>query len=330
MFKNKKILITGGTGSWGKCLTKYLLKNGAKEILIFSRNEYLQVLMQREFNDKRLKFILGDVRDYKRLNESMKDVDYVFHLSALKHVPICEEQPYETVKTNVIGTENVVNAAINNGVKKVVGVSSDKAVSPYNIYGMTKAIEEKILIAANKKSSKTKFVCIRAGNVMGTNGSVIPLFINQLKNNNEVTLTDEKMTRFFITLDEAIELLIKAATISHGGEILVMRMPSLYIKDLIKVLAKHHSKENYKIKEIGIRPGEKIHEELISPMESYNTYRVDDNYYLIVPETMKEELFKKYDGFKKYKKIDFVSYNSSSDLLDEKQIEERLKKGGFT
>jgi len=329
MFKNKIVLITGGTGSWGKCLTKYLLKCDVKQIIIYSRNEFLQVSMQREYNDERLKFIIGDVRDYNRLNESMKEVDYVFHLSALKHVPICEEHPYETVKTNIIGTENVIDAAINNNVKKVIGVSSDKAVSPYNIYGMTKAVEEKLLISANKKSLNTKFVCIRAGNVMGSNGSVIPLFINQLKNNNEVTLTNKEMTRFFITLDETIGLLIKAATISYGGEMLVMSMPSLRIEDLVTVLAKHYGNKDYKIKEIGIRPGEKIHEELISLIESYNTYKLDSNYYLIVPETMKEELSKLYNNFNDFEKLGCISYNSSTNLLNEQEIEKRLRDGNF-
>ncbi len=329
MFKDKIIFITGGTGSWGKCLTKYLLRCDVKQIIIYSRNEFLQVSMQREYNDGRLKFIIGDVRDYSRLNESMNGVDYVFHLSALKHVPICEDHPYETVKTNIIGTENVVEAAINNKVKKVIGVSSDKAVSPYNIYGMTKAVEEKLLISANKKSTETKFVCIRAGNVMGSNGSVIPLFINQLKEKNEVTLTDEEMTRFFITLDETIGLLIKAATISKGGEILVMSMPSLRIRDLVTVLAKFYGKENYKIKEIGIRPGEKIHEELISLIESYNTYKLDNNYYLIVPETMREELSKLYNNFNNFEKLGYISYNSSTNLLNEEEIEKRLRDGNF-
>ncbi|MDD3392669.1 MAG: polysaccharide biosynthesis protein [Bacilli bacterium] len=329
MFENKKILITGGTGSWGKCLTKYLLSCNTKEIIIYSRNEFLQVMMKREYNDERIKFIIGDVRDFERLNESMSNVDYVFHLSALKHVPICEEHPYETVKTNIIGTENVINAAINNKVKKVIGVSSDKAVSPYNLYGMTKAVEEKLLINANKKSDITKFVCIRAGNVMGSNGSVIPLFISQLKEKNEVTLTNSEMTRFFITLDEAIGLLTKAADISVGGEILVMSMPSLRIKDLITVLAKHYGKKDSKINEIGIRPGEKIHEELVSLVESYNTYRLDENYYLIVPEIMKDELSKFYNDFKNFEKLGNKSYNSSTNLLNHEGIEERLRNGNF-
>ena len=329
MFEDKIIFITGGTGSWGQCLTKYLLKENIKEIRIYSRNEATQVAMERKFHDERLNFIIGDVRDEKWLKETMKDVDYVFHLAALKHVPICEKYPEEAIATNINGTNNIIKAAVANNVKKVIAVSSDKAVSPYNVYGMTKAIEEKLIIAANKKNSTTKFVCIRAGNVMGSAGSVIPLFINQLRKNKVVTITDQQMTRFFITLDEAIELLIKASTISLGGEILVMNMPSLKIVDLVDVLANHYANNNYTKKYIGIRPGEKIHEELISSIEIPYTYQLDEDYYLIVPTTMKAELNHSYNNFNNYKKINIQSYNSEKNNLSYNQIDKRLKQGGF-
>lgn len=325
MFENKIILITGGTGSWGQCLTKRLLKENVKEIRIYSRNEASQVSMQRKFNNEKIKFIIGDVRNEKRLIEAMTNVDFVFHLAALKHVPICEYQPTEAIETNINGTINVIRAAKINNVNKVIAVSSDKAVSPHNVYGMTKAIEEKLMIIANKESS-TKYVCIRAGNVMGFAGSVIPLFINQLNNKQKITITDKNMTRFFITLDEAIELLIKATFISYGGEIFVMNMPSLNIIDLVTVLNKYYGNDNLKINYIGIRPGEKIHEELINSLEMLNTYKIDENYFLIVPETMKDDIYKNY---KNLIKTDLISYTSKDNLLNIKQIEERLKKGHF-
>lgn len=329
MFRDQVVFITGGTGSWGQCLTKYLLKEQVKEVRIFSRNEAAQVAMERTFKNDHIKFIIGDVRDEHRLTETMKDVDYVFHLAALKHVPICEEHPLEAIMTNIMGTKNVIEAAIRNKVKKVIDVSSDKAVTPHNMYGMTKAIGEKLIIAANKKTDDTKFVCIRAGNVMGSTGSVIPLFINQLKTDNSITITDARMTRFFITLDEAIELLIKSVSISFGGEILVMNMPSLKIEDLANVLGKYYSSDAFKINYVGIRPGEKIHEELISNIEMLNTYQLDENYYLIIPTIVKERLEKYHHNFTDYKKVTFSSYNSSSHLLSNEQIEEKLKSGHF-
>lgn len=329
MFNDKTVYITGGTGSWGKSLTKYLLLENVKEIRILSRNEANQVQMQREFKDNRIKYIIGDVRNLDRLTDTMKDTDYVFHLAALKHVPICEEHPTEAILTNITGTINVIEASLKNNVEKVIAVSSDKAVSPYNLYGMTKAVEEKLMIVANKKNDKTKFVCIRAGNVMGSNGSVIPLFINQLKNNKTLSITDARMTRFFITQDEAIKLLIKASTISHGGEILVMKMPSLKILDLANILGEYYCDTDYKIEYTHIRPGEKIHEELISPVEINQTYKLDDNYYLIVSSLLEEELKEVYHNFDDYDKVDFSSYTSGDILLDHDGILKRLQEGKF-
>ncbi len=325
MFENKTIYITGGTGSWGKRLTSFLLNEKVKEIKILSRNESLQVEMKRLFNDNRLKFFIGDVRDYKRVLETMKNSDYVFHLAAIKHVPICEEYPMEAIKTNIIGTNNVIEAAIENKVDKVIAVSSDKAVRAHNLYGLTKAVEEKLVLVSNKRHCCTKFVCIRAGNVMGSAGSVIPLFMNQLKNGKKVTLTSTDMTRFFITLEEAINLLIHAALMSKGGEIFVMKMPALRIIDLIDVLANELQK-NYEIDYVGVRPGEKIFEELISPIEMLNTYSIDDNYYLIIPEMLKDNLM---DYYKDYRKVNVESYTSNTNLLNKKEIKDKLKKGNF-
>lgn len=315
MFENKRVLITGGTGSWSQELTKQLLKHNPKEIVIFSRGEFAQVTMQRKFNDSRLKFIIGDVRDFEAIDKACEGIDYVFHLAALKHVPICEFQPMEAIKTNVLGTENVCRAAIKNKVTKVIDVSSDKAVSPINVYGMSKSIGEKIALLSN--SDITKFVCIRAGNVMGTNGSVIPLFIDQIKRFNKVTITDPLMTRYFMSLDEAIKLLLKASELGTGGELFVMRMPACTIQDLAKVLIWHYGNKDTQIEIIGSRPGEKKHEVLVSKEEATHTYELDNKYYIILPH--------KSD----YKQVDFEEYSSNSLLMNQIEIEELLLKGKF-
>ncbi len=192
--------------------------------------------MERRFRDNRLRFVIGDVRDLEVMNEATRGVDYVFHLAALKHVPICELQPNEAIKTNIIGTQNLIKACIQNKVKKVIDVSTDKAVDALNLYGMTKAIGERLIIQANLLSKDTKFVCIRAGNVLGSNGSVVSFFINLIQTTKEITITDSRMTRYFITLTEAITLLFKAAEASYGGEIFVMRMPAYRIMDVAEVL----------------------------------------------------------------------------------------------
>ena len=233
MFNGKRIFISGATGSWGQTLTRMLLDNyNPKEIICFSRGELQQVLMQRKFHDPRLKFVIGDVRDYDSVRFAMRNVDIVFHLAALKHVPICEDHPQEAIKTNITGTTNIVNAAIENSVDKVIDVSTDKAVDPLNLYGMTKAVGEKLILQANSLTNHTKFVCIRGGNVMGSNGSVIPYFIEQIRSGGPVTITDLEMTRFFLTLEQAIKLLFKAAEFSIGGETFVMNMPACYIRDV--------------------------------------------------------------------------------------------------
>jgi len=328
MFKNKIILITGGTGSWGNELTEQVLKKSPKEIRIFSRGEFAQVTMERKFNNPKLKFIIGDIRDFDAISRACRGVDYVFHLAALKHVPVCEEQPQESIKTNIVGTTNLINAAIDNNVKKVIDVSTDKAVDPINLYGMTKAVGEKLIIQANKLSDNTKFVCIRAGNVLGTNGSVIPYFIDQIKRFNKISLTDKRMTRYFLTLKEAIKLLFNAADKSIGGETFVLKMPSCRIVDIAEVLIKYYGNKNTKITEIGIRPGEKIDEVLISRYEVSNAYIYDKNHYVILPTLHIKSLNKYYHNLK-LKKVDFIEYNSSTDLMSEKQVENMLLKGEF-
>jgi len=317
--KNKIILITGGTGSWGKELTKQLLQFDVKQIRILARNEFNQVSMKRAFNDPRLKIEIGNIRDYGKLNFACKNVNYVFHLSALKHIPICEEFPYEAIKTNINGTRNIIRASIDNGVEKVIDVSSDKAVLPINTYGMTKAIGEKLILNAVRIKSKTKFICIRGGNVLGTNGSVVPFFINQIEKFNKITITDKKMTRYFLTLPEAIKLLFVALECNMNGALLVMKMPSCKIIDLGEVMIKYYGNKDTKIEEIGIRDGEKIAEVLISKHEISNSYKYNDNYYIISYKDLTHL----------YKKVDFREYNSTTNLISKKEIKELLKRGGY-
>jgi FlaA1/EpsC-like NDP-sugar epimerase len=255
----------------------------------------------------------------------MNDVDFVFHLAALKHVPVCESHPYEAVKTNIDGTRNVCKAAILNNVKKVIDVSTDKAVAPVNLYGMTKAVGERLVINCNLHTSGTKFICIRGGNAIGSNGSAIPLFVNQVKYHNRITLTDERMTRYFMTLSEAVGLIFKAAEIGVGGEIFVMKMPSFYMKTIAEVIAKRYGDNDTEISEIGIRPGEKLDEVLISKDESRLAYSFDDDYYLIVPDTM-QQLTRHYEHLNK---VSFEEYSSSTDISDHDVAFEMLVNSGF-
>jgi UDP-N-acetylglucosamine 4,6-dehydratase/5-epimerase len=325
MFNGKRIFISGATGSWGQTLTRILLTNyNPKEIICFSRGELQQVLMQRQFHDPRLKFVIGDVRDYEAVRFAMKDVNIVFHLAALKHVPICEDHPQEAIKTNITGTTNIVNAAIENRVDKVIDVSTDKAVDPLNLYGMTKAVGEKLIIQGNDLSSHTKFVCVRGGNVMGSNGSVIPYFIEQIRSGGPITITDLEMTRFFLTLEEAIMLLFKAAEASVGGETFVMNMPSCYIRDVARVLMDQYG--HVDIKEIGSKPGEKLDEMLISKHEALLSYCFDKNYYVILPTKCSQELE---DRYKQLPAFAYPEFSSRTVLMDTDQIKHMLAKGGF-
>ncbi|MFA6393166.1 MAG: polysaccharide biosynthesis protein [Candidatus Paceibacterota bacterium] len=326
IFKDSVIFITGGTGSWGNELTKQLLEKEPKKIIIYSRSELHQVNMQRSFNNPKIKFIIGDVRDYGQLVKASVGVDYIFHLAALKHVPICEEQPDEAIKTNIIGTQNVIDAAKENKVKKVIDVSTDKAVDPFNFYGMTKAVGERLIINANIDSNNTKFVCIRGGNVLGTNGSVVPFFIDQIKRLKTIFITNNEMTRYYMTQKEAIHLLFKATEHSFGGETFVMKMPACKVIDLAEVLIEEVAKEKIKIKEIGIRPGEKINECLISRHESPSTYQYDENYYVILPQVKIDNLEEKY---KNLKKVSFNEYSSDDNLMSKNDIKNMLKNGNF-
>ena len=225
MLKGKKILITGGTGSLGKALTKKLLGEGVETIRIFSRNERQQIEMESQFDDNRLRFLLGDVRDYDRLLRAVEDIDIVYHAAALKHVPIIEYNPFEAIKTNVIGSQNVINACLEENIEKVICVGTDKAVSPLNTYGATKLLMEKLFVTASnylkKERHRTKFIALRYGNVLGSSGSVIPKFIEQINKKNKLSLTDVNMTRFSIMMDEALDFILKATKVGNGTEIFV-------------------------------------------------------------------------------------------------------------
>jgi FlaA1/EpsC-like NDP-sugar epimerase len=317
IFEKSRILILGATGSWGQELVTQLLPLNPKELRVFSRHELSQVTMKREFNNEKLNFIIGDVRDLESLMNASKNIDYIFHLASLKHIPICEQFPNEAIKTNILGTKNVIEAAIKNKVKKVMNVSSDKAASPLNLYGMTKAIGERLFVNANLQSKDTQFICIRAGNVLGSSGSVVPLFMNQIKQENRMTITDKRMTRYFLTLKEAIKLLFVAMESGKTTGIYVMKMPACYILDLALVLKEVIGNKETKIEETGIRQGEKLHEVLISKYEAPYTYECGKNYYFV--------------SFTKYNKknILFEEYNSNQNLMDKKQIKEMLLKGKF-
>ncbi|MBO7744765.1 polysaccharide biosynthesis protein [Paenibacillus sp. MWE-103] len=325
MFTNQRILVTGGTGSWGYELIRQLLPQQPKQIIVFSRNESSQVAMSRSFEDPRLSFCIGDIRDKEALMRACERVDYVFHLAALKHVPVCEDQPYEALKTNVIGTQNVIEAAIANNVKRVIYISTDKAANPSNFYGMTKAIGEKLIVYANLLNSDTTFVCVRGGNVLGTNGSVVHLFTNQIRAKRQVRITDMRMTRFFLTLQDAITLLFKASQESVGGEIFVMTMPTCRIVDLAAVLMEDMGIDAEMV-ETGTRPGEKIHEILLTEHESTTTVAYDDEYLVILPTIDIPGLRQHYGA---HAKVDFDSYCSSESLMSKDEIRAMLVRGGF-
>ncbi|TPE68325.1 polysaccharide biosynthesis protein [Halalkalibacterium halodurans] len=327
MFKDKTVLVTGGTGSWGYELVRQLLKQEPKEIRIFSRNESNQFVMRQEFdNHPKLKFIIGDIKEKDSLLEACHEVEYIYHLAALKHVPVCEDQPIEALKTNVIGTQNVIDAAIKFNVHKVIYISTDKASSPSNFYGLTKAMGEKLIIHANTLKTKTRFVCIRGGNVLGTNGSVIHVFKKQIRDKGTIGITDLNMTRFFLTIEDAIKLVFKATTESRGGETFVMKMPSVKIVDFAYVLAEAANMKNIEIKTLGVRPGEKIHELLLSEYESKNTIIYDEQYFVILPTIHIEGLKEHY---LEYKPANLFNYNSNKELMSRSEIREMLKKGGF-
>jgi UDP-N-acetylglucosamine 4,6-dehydratase (inverting) len=314
-WENLNLLVTGGTGSFGKKFVEIMLRDyRPNKIIIFSRDELKQHEMSiGGFDDPSLRFFIGDVRDIDRLRRAMDDVDYVVHAAALKQVPACEYNPFEAVKTNINGAQNVIDAAIDMGVKKVVALSTDKAVNPVNLYGATKLCAEKIFVQGNSYSGPkgTRFSCVRYGNVIGSRGSVIPLFLEQ-KQNGKVTVTDERMTRFWITLDHAVKVVVKAFAHMQGGEIFVPKISSMKIVDLAKAIAPDCS-----IEMIGMRPGEKLHEILITSEDGRHTIEYD-GFYVILPQLS----WWKTQNYKNAKKLaegfDYASDNNDQSLkIDE-------------
>ncbi len=268
----KSILITGGTGSFGKAFVNRALKSKAKKIIVFSRDEQKHYMMDRELSDRRLRFFVGDIRDRDRLQTALRDVDIVIHAAAMKHVPICEYNPIEAVQTNVNGARNLIEAAMANGVERVLALSTDKAVSPANLYGATKLCMEKLLIAANAYAGDraTRFSCVRYGNVMGSAGSVIPLFRSQ-RDKGRLTITDSRMTRFWIDMDDAVALVLRGLGLMAGGEIVIPKLPTSDIETLAEAVAPGVPRTV-----VGIRPGEKLHETLISSEEARRTSDLGD------------------------------------------------------
>ncbi len=296
MFDGKNVLITGGSGSLGRALTKKILKTNVKAIRIFSRNESKQLEMQNIINDSRVRFLIGDVRDLDRLDMAMENIDIVIHAAALKHVPVVEYNPFEAIKTNVLGTQNVIYACLKQNVETAICIGTDKAVAPYNTYGSTKHLMERLFVTAsnylNPEQHKTRFICVRYGNVLGSSGSVIPKFIEQVKTKKPISITDPSMTRFNITMDQAIELIFKAIKNGFGGEVFIPKLKS-YRLDILKDVIVDHFNYESTTKQIPVRPGEKYHESLISEDELRNTFENDENY-IIIDAATQDNVLKKW------------------------------------
>jgi FlaA1/EpsC-like NDP-sugar epimerase len=333
-FKDKKILIIGGTGTVGTGLVRTLLKQDVKTIRVLSRDEYKQYIMMQEMSAiKNIRFLIGDVRDKERIERAMEDIDIVFHIAAMKHVPSCEYNPMEAVKTNVIGTQNVITAAINNNVGKVILTSTDKTISPTNTYGATKLLAERLIVSANyyKGTSKTVFSAVRFGNVMGSRGSVIPLFKKQILENKEITVTDSNMTRFMMTLSQAVNLTLEACVRAQGGEIFVLKMPIINLKDLVDITIEEVSKkyninsEQIKIKEIGLRPGEKLYEELMTFEESKNAVEMDRMF--VIPSLYSNKFSGEYEGVPLAREQNYSSHDQTP--LTKQELKELVLKEGI-
>ena len=312
MFENKKILITGGTGSLGTALTKRLLNLNVDTVRIYSRNESKQILMESEILDDRIRYLIGDVRDLPRLEKALEGIDIVFHAAALRHVPVIEYNPFEAIKTNVLGTQNLIDACLKENVETVVGIGTDKAVSPLNTYGATKLLMEKLLTTAQNYLDidryRTKFLAVRYGNVLGSSGSVLPKFINQIRNKQKITITNPNMTRFSLTMDEALDFILKSTSIGKGTEVFVPKLKAYSINDLKDAL--FELLEDTGVKILGIRPGEKMHESFINFDEVryaweyddkcvlFNATKKDDDIKKIYPEIQRIEFAEKYTSNK--------------------------------
>lgn len=329
MLNNKTILITGGTGSFGKKFLEMILERyDPHRIIIYSRDEYKQSVMKAEYSPKydmsKVRFFIGDVRDKDRLYRAFDGVDYVIHAAAMKQVPTCEYNPFEAIKTNINGAQNVIDAAIDRGVKKVVALSTDKAVNPINLYGGTKLVSDKLFITANaySKISKTVFSVVRYGNVAGSRGSIIPIFQNLIDNGaKELPITDLRMTRFWITLEEGVELVFKALEESQGGETYISKIPSFHIGDLAEAML-----PNVKIKEIGIREGEKLHEVMVTKDDSRTTYEFAKHYIIFPHFEWWDSSKNSISGGKLVEECFEYSSGNNDEWLNIEQIRSELKK----
>ena len=331
MLDGKKILITGGTGSLGQSLTKRLLATNVDTIRILSRNESKQVNMESEFNDKRLRFLIGDVRDFERLKTAFEDIDIVYHTAALKHVPVIEYNPFEAIKTNVQGSQNVIDASLSQDVERVICIGTDKAVSPLNTYGATKLLMEKLFVSANnflnETRHRTKFLALRYGNVVGSSGSVIPKFIRMIKEGRKITITDSEMTRFSITMDQALDFILDCTINGNASEIYIPKLKSYSILDVKDALFEIFGKTDFE--EIGIRPGEKLHEKLINSEEIRNSWDLVNKFMISNPSKNNDEIIDTYEG--KITKInDMVEYSSQLAVRHTKdELIEIISKSGL-
>ena len=330
MFKDKILLITGGTGSFGNAVLRRFLETDIAEIRIFSRDEKKQDDMRKKYQSSKLKFYIGDVRDYTSILSASRGVDFIYHAAALKQVPSCEFHPMEAVKTNVIGTENVLEAAIQNKVKRVVCLSTDKAVYPINAMGISKALMEKVMVAKsrNLEGLDTVICGTRYGNVMASRGSVIPLFVDQIRTDKPLTITDPNMTRFMMTLDDAVDLVLYAFEHGENGDIFVQKAPAATIKVLAEALTELLGKPNYPINIIGTRHGEKAYEALLSREEMANA--LDQGYYYRIPADQRDLNYDKYFVDGDVQIVEYDDYNShNTDRLDVEGMKKLLLKLEF-
>ncbi|MDC0891128.1 UDP-N-acetylglucosamine 4,6-dehydratase (inverting) [Gammaproteobacteria bacterium] len=323
MIENKTILITGGTGSFGQTFTSILLENfNPKKIIIFSRDEMKQWEMAKKYpNEPRIRFFIGDVRDKDRLMRALDGVDLVVHAAATKIVPTAEYNPFECIKTNIMGAMNLIDACIDKKISKVVALSTDKASSPINLYGATKLASDKLFVAANAYSGEhgSKFCVVRYGNVMGSRGSVIPFF-NSIKDSGFVPITDKRMTRFMISLEEGVDLVLHSFNDMHGGEIYVKKIPSMKVTDLANVVAPD---AEHKI--VGIRPGEKLHEQMIGPEDAYFTYEYD-SYFKVLPSINNWDTdVERIQNGRKVPENFIYSSDSNSEWMSENELEKWLQ-----
>ena len=323
MFKGKKVLITGGTGSLGKALTKKLLETDVDTIRIFSRDELKQVQMQSKLDDKRLRFLIGDVRDKERLLRALEDIDIVVHAAALKHVPVAEYNPFEAVKTNVNGSQNLLDACLDKNIEVALAIGTDKAVSPLNTYGATKLLMERLFVSANyyrgKLRSNLRFLCVRYGNVLGSRGSFVPTIVNQIQSGKKITITDPNMTRFNITMEQALNLIFRALENGKEGQVFIPKLKAYKVGDMKDAIVELLNSKN-EIENISVRPGEKHHEILINNDELKNTFETKEDYVLIEKQNQKSY---QTQGLKKSSLTEQYS-SDKADLLTKDELKDIL------